>query len=464
MYSQYETPNNRPDLGFEVPPVIGAEVNDAHIAKAAQVTEASTRIRTLPPGASEQLYTELELAETRLPEPSLVGITTSPELLAHEQQNIAAIYTHAEEAGEWLPPQDDAVNRLSDRIQDMDRLFHERIEPSSTLYWHFSRRGLDILHDRELRSAHNGAQSNTGAHSEGIHFVKPGTGFETDSHYYLYALGMGQHTPDESTPFGVAVIYRLGDIITTTPRRDEPAEAKYRGRAMAQDATFRTEDESADYAYPLDTAYLLPFASTEQLAALKINPAFAHYFETPKTAAEIAYVIATDAARDAGYDEDWIRAHILNTAELVDPAILEQVVPYPAHKSNFTYIEGSEQQLYSVVGGAIHERLEPDIELVIPLSAERGSYEMHDVDYGLAQQVERWREKLARIPVQSKYKTSLNREVLSIVTSRSVANLKLLCPYFQLFESSCVIHDTCVDRVLVFANHYLSRYSNLRAL
>jgi hypothetical protein len=225
---------------------------------------------------------------------------------------------------------------------------------------------------------------NTGEWSQGVHFVKPGLGIDTDVHYYGYAKGLRTNAGDDiPDAFGAAVVYRLGDLMAHTPYRDEPMTEVYRGKGnVSEDVTFRDEVEGSDYQYPLDRAYILPMANRLQLDRLRADERYSDLIEPGKPATQIAFEVARRALSQAGRSDAWIEEHLLPSRELVDPGLLTEEMA----------AKGSETKLFNGVARRLQGRYEEDTTVIVALSAKRGATEGHDAATGIAPEL--WQEEL----------------------------------------------------------------------
>jgi hypothetical protein len=321
----------------------------------------------------------------RTPEPSLVGLRVTAQDIESEAGCLEQITELAELCG-VVPPDsvESGKRQIEGAVSRTQKLFYARLESPNSLYWHFSRRGLDIIESGKLDSEGGEAGRNTGEWSKGVHFVKPGFGINTEASYYTYATGnrtnAGQSIPDA---LGVAVLYPLGSIIERTPIRDEPLTERLRGKAnVSEDVTFRDKNGGSEYQYSLDGAYILPMADWKQLNQLRDQGQYTDLFEPGKPITRIAYEITERALREAGRSEEWIAKHLLTAEELVDPALLDE------YRSD----EAKEVQLFNKVAHKIHNSDSEDAKIVVPLSAKWGSAEAHDGTMGSMPEL--WQDEL----------------------------------------------------------------------
>lgn len=306
------------------------------------------------------------------PEPSLAGYRFGPQ----EQAAVSRLFNAASEAGKLAGESLDtsqAMSKLLEEVEAEQTRLQERIDDANALYWHFSPAGLAIIESKALKpGADCEVAQLTASHSQGTHFVKTGDGLDTGIDYSGYAevtrrFGDGQPIPDA---LGLGVIFPLGSIVEQTPWRDEPSAA-FRGRGnVAEDVVFRSDDGSVEYNYPLQDAYLLPQVSNEQLSALEADPRFKDLFESRHELRTkgvlISYAIFERALMQAGYSGAWVKEHLvdpLEIPELHDPHI-------------------SEADRYRAVNRLIHQRMERATEVIIPVLADHGNFESHDLSSG----------------------------------------------------------------------------------
>jgi hypothetical protein len=338
----------------------------------------------------EEIDQEWRAAMNRLASPSLVGLSYSeqePQEVKKCLEDIAHIKKLCRVEAAHINAGQNYQQVLED-IARAQKLFFERIDTPNSLYWHFTRGGLDIMRSGEMQSAELSGKRNTHEVSKGIHFIKPGLGIETRLQYHNYAQGHLTNSRQRlDEPFGMAVIYRLGDIMQTTPLRDEPVADPYKDVGkVAEDTTFRLPDESAAYAYPLEDAYLLPIASWEQLKLLREDERFADILGGDWAPPfKLAREVAARTLREAGYSEEWIATHLLDSEKLVDSSLVH---PNSANMS-------LERDLFGTVGHAITSKIPEDKRVVIPLDATKGQFEPHDSDGGTAPEL--WKEKLVEL-------------------------------------------------------------------
>ena len=334
------------------------------------------------------IITEWLEAKNRLPEPSLVGLSLTAKEIDGVHECMDEIERLAEVFGVTPYEKSETAKRqLLQEIKSSQDLFFERIDTPNSLYWHFTTKGLKIIETEGLQSGEMVKDRNTSEFSKGVHFIKPGTGIETSIQYHAYALGIRSnagHAIEDA--FGMAIIYRLGDIAKVTPLRDEPVTEVWRDKGnVSEDVTFRASTGSSEYEYPLEDAYLLPFASWEQLGQLRVDQRYSDLFREPGTPAyKIAKEVAARALREAGHTDEWIGRHLLDSEKLVNGLF---AMGSRSH-------EKLETELFRRVTQEIRRNLAEDQRIIVPLSALKGGYEGHDAKFGW---VEDWKEELIEL-------------------------------------------------------------------
>jgi hypothetical protein len=327
----------------------------------------------------------------RLPEPSLAGMRITEQDIQAEIGCLAAIEELTRIGG--IPAPGTIQNteiEIRGAVERSQDLFNERMDTPNSLYWHFSTKGLAMISSGQLEAAGGESGRNTGDGSKGVHFIKPGSGLDTEMQYHTYAMGTRTNSGQEvADAFGIALVYRLGDIMSHTPYRDEPLTGAYRGKGnVSEDVTFRDATGGSEYAYPLKEAYLLPMADWDQLKRLKDDVRYTDLFEPGKPVTRIAYEIADRALREAGYSDEWIQAHLLPSEELVKPElVLDRAVD-----------RGHEAALFGETAKRILSRTEEDTTVIVPMSATRGTFEHHDAVKGA--NAELWQEELVKISLE----------------------------------------------------------------
>lgn len=342
-------------------------------------------------GSEEDLLeAEKRLLEGLFPEPSLVGLTFGEE--EKQALNVGIDKLLALSSAMGIKPfnKQKFVEKVQGNVAEMQQYFFERVESSNSLYWHFSPYGLRILHEKALMSGELSGNRLTAEHSKGVHFVKPGFGMQTEVSYSDYAqtrltLGSRTEIPDG---FGLAVIYMLGDIIEQTPLRDEPMSAKHVGKKnIAEDVTFRTDDESATYSYPVEDAYILPVLTWEQISHLRASPDFSDLIPEGHMPREALVLAITKRALELeGFTSEWIEEHLL-APDLV-PLELE-TLGGPGGRAEV------EETMYRKVSHEITSRQKRSDDLIVPLRAKKGAFEGHDTR-GVRQS---WKEELVKLSV-----------------------------------------------------------------
>lgn len=347
----------------------------------------STSIRGM---FEEYITTNWIKSTSRLAEPSLAGMKITEQDVNAEGECLNEIAELAKLCGvQTIDTVDRAKEQMQTDIQRTQKLFHSRIDTPNSLYWHFSKQGLGIISSGELQAGGGESGHNTGDWSKGVHFVKPGFGIDTSIGYHSFAKGIrtnaGQPIADA---LGVAIIYKLGDLIERTPYRDEPLTETYKGKGnVSEDVTFRDENEGSDYEYTLDDAYILPLADWKQLSHLRDEGRYSDVFVPGKPITRMAYEIAERALRDAGRSDEWITAHLLPSEGLVDPEML----------NDFAIKQGTETKLFNDVMRRILSHTKEDTMFIVPVTAKKGTVEAHDAVHGIAPEL--WQEELGMIDV-----------------------------------------------------------------
>ena len=340
--------------------------------------------------ASATLEAEKRLLQGLYPEPSLAGLAFGEEELKALDAGVDKLLALSTVLGYKPFNKQEFVEGVQANVADTQQLLFERVESSNSLYWHFSPYGLRILHEKKLMSGALSGNRLTSEHSQGVHFVKPGFGMQTDIAYSSYAqtqltLGGRREIPNG---FGLAVIYKLEDVIEQTPLRDEPMSAKHIGKAnIAEDVTFRTDAESAAYSYPIEDAYVLPMLTWEQINHLRSNPDFSDLMPEEYVPPDVLALTITKRALELeGFSPEWIDEHLLSP-DLV-PSELE-TLGGPGAKAEV------EEKMYQKVSHEIMSRQKRSEDMIVPLRAKRGAFESHD-SRGV---IESWKEELVKLSV-----------------------------------------------------------------
>jgi len=323
------------------------------------------------------LSTEEVSCQYRLPEPSLVGLSYTDEDLAEVFSCLDNIHKLAAVCGVKMPlGVEHERRRILEQIDKTQKLFFERIDSENSLYWHFTPHGLRVINDKALESNALTGNTLTASHSKGVHFVRPAlAGHQTGTGYSKYAAAERYFfdTYKKITDgFGIAAIYRQGDLIKTAPVREEPLVGPV---GVADDVVFRENATSETQSFPLDQAYVLPMQTSQQINMRRTNREFSDLFtEEWQPRDQLQAKLTRRALERAGYTPDWIEAHMLSplrhgSKELTEPEIFAQ---------------GNQE---------IRAKLPSSNKIVVPLRAHRGSYEHHD----LKTNAEEWREVLIEL-------------------------------------------------------------------
>jgi len=234
-------------------------------------------------------------------------------------------------------------------------LVNHGIERGDTQYWHFTPRIRDLVASGVLTSGADPHVDNfTGAHSEGVHFVRPGQPYArwTDEwrNYAHHTHSAGSGEPIQGA-FGAAVVLPLAKLAMATPLRNEQKCTDDTDEPYANDATFRTADGLALYSYSIGGAYIMPTRSEAQKVgqegALDQHEALSRIciaagYDSMWTASQI---VRTDTARlrpgliDHGEDITQAYAHIAQRTQhkYVDTV----VVPLTSTPGRLEKLDGS---------------------------------------------------------------------------------------------------------------------------
>ncbi len=189
-------------------------------------------------------------------------------------------------------------------IESQQRLLISHgIERGDTQYWHFTPRIRDLMASGVLASgAHPHIDNLTGAHSEGVHFVRPGQPYTRwadewkNYAHYTHRAGSGERIQGA---FGAAVVLPLARLAMITPIRNEQKYTDETGESYANDVTFRAGDGSALYSYSMDGAYIMPTRSEAQRVGRE------GVLDQHEALARICMT--------AGYDSMWTDSQIVRT-------------------------------------------------------------------------------------------------------------------------------------------------------
>ncbi len=331
--------------------------------------------------------------QKNLAEPSLVGLSLTEKEITGVNNNLDKIDRLTELYG-VRPDFSTQLTRqeIPKKILASQQLFFEKLGSESELYWHFDAQGLKIIESGEL---HSGAKAgtagrNTGEWSTGVHFTKPGTGMNSHDNYPGYAtttLNFGTKEKVKKA-LGIAVIFRLGDVIKQTPLRAEPIIDINRGRGnVSEDVTFRPADGRNEYSYNIDDAYIVPMATYEQLQRLKDDPRFTDIFEQPSSKPHlIARQILERSLKLAGRSDEWIAEHVVPYWEEFAKGEADDINnPYHDRKK-------VELDLQAAISRKIQSSSPPSRKIIAALSARKGLPEALGHIYGIDPQT--WTEEL----------------------------------------------------------------------
>ncbi|HUS25820.1 MAG TPA: hypothetical protein VMY99_00535 [Nevskiaceae bacterium] len=240
------------------------------------------------------------------------------------------------------------------------------IDSSHTQYWHFTPNTRKIAQNpaRALKpGAADDVQNTTGAHSRGVHFIKPGDwhdlkGTETGQMYMDYAHVRQTQTGERIRGgLGSAVVFPLGILAKATPLRNErKIIAGDDGQHRAADATFRRADNSANYQYSLRDAFVVPFYDSNQVPyeAIVIDSE-AHPPKFKPVAEPVREIF-----RQANYPDWWIAERIIDIPDDI-------------------FVQGA-QAVAVYAQAEIAERLERmgPAQAVVPLESKQGQWETLD--------------------------------------------------------------------------------------
>ena len=229
----------------------------------------------------------------------------------------------------WLT---DVVNDVQEAQNGLEVMSDE----ASTLYWHFTAEGERVIESGGLTPQTEAKDKNTGDHSQGVHFVKPGDFSHVELTGHDRYVTYSKRRPGkerESEALGVAVVFPLADIIKQTPLRSEQKIVTDEGQHVSKDTVFATPEQGLDYKYDLRDAYLV--AQTDQDREKLIEELTAQ-----------------------GYEQAWIDEHV----------ILD------------IYGEGEiAQQRLGSISATIEQRAKARLTgKIVPLSAKPGSIEHTD--------------------------------------------------------------------------------------
>ena len=329
-------------------------------------------------------FQEAEAAKlTRLlAEPSLLGLDldeTDLSLIGNGFDKLVEISTLL---GRQPVNKSMLMDRVREDVTEQQQAFFEKMGSAYDMYWHFSPFGLQIIREKQLSPSAVTGNRLTAEHSKSLHFIKPGFfGQEAAIDYTGYAqtelrLGSSGDKKHIAEPFGIAIIYPLGEIASELPYRDEPA-LKDR---TSEDVVFReAETGEPQESLPLEKAFILPMQTMEQLGQLRSNPDYQDIFtEEWQSREELAVKATRRALQLSGYSEDWIDKHVLPPVDSSDG-------------------RSDAAEVYTKTSEEIRARLPENHEIIMTLTAKRGDFEFHDVHAAVKKG---WRERLVRVETQ----------------------------------------------------------------
>jgi hypothetical protein len=335
-------------------------------------------------GIEFTLFKESETAKLMklLAEPSLLGLDIDQSDLSLISSGLEKV----EEIAVLLDRKPQNKSQLMDLVQkdifEQQRAFFEKISSVYDMYWHFSPFGLDIIESNALCPAEVTGNRMTAEHSKSLHFIKPGFfGQESAWDYTGYAQSVVRNGSGGdkriSEPFGIAVIYPLGEIARDLPYRDEPIISD----RTSEDVVFRESDTYEPHqSLPLEEAFILPMQTMEQLEHLRTNPDYQDIFtEDWQPIEELAEKVTRRALQLKGYDNAWIDKHVLPTLDSSKGA-------------------PNVDEVYKITSEQIRARLPENHEIIVPLAAKRGGFETHDKHTTAKSS---WRERLIRLETRN---------------------------------------------------------------